>query len=134
MACDEVPMAWRNAAALCTYLYLRPGELDALPWDDVDLEHVIVHVHRATCGRTGRLKEVKTGEARRVPSEAELAPLLARGEEPSGGERRRTVPGSAAEPLRFWPGFGYSAEDGPREAESPRPFSGEGGIRKRQKR
>lgn len=47
-----------------------------LTWDDVDLEHGIVHVHRATCGRTGRLKELKTGEARRGPIEPELLPML----------------------------------------------------------
>jgi integrase len=59
------------------YLYLRPGELDALTLqDDVDLEHGVVHVHRATCGRTGREKVVKTGDTRRVAIEAELVPLL----------------------------------------------------------
>ncbi len=85
LACKEVPLAFRRAAALCMYLYLRPGELDALTGGDVDLEHGIVHVHRATCGRTGRLKEVKTGEARRVPIEPELTPLLEVMHAESGG-------------------------------------------------
>jgi len=86
LECEDVPLTWRRAAALCVYLYLRPGELDALTWDDVDLEHGIVHVHQATCGRTGRLKDVKTGEARRVPIESELVPMLAAMHSESGGQ------------------------------------------------
>ncbi len=76
VTCKDVPLAWRRSVVLCVYLYVRPGELDALTWADVDLVHGMVHVHQSTCGRSGRLKEVKTGEARRVPIEPALLPLL----------------------------------------------------------
>jgi integrase len=72
---EDVPLAWRRAFALSVYLYVRPGELAALTWQDVDLVHGMVHIHRSVCGQTGRLKEIKTGETRRVPIEPTLMPL-----------------------------------------------------------
>jgi len=82
----EVPLEWRRACALAVYLYLRPGELDALTWPDVDLVHGVVHIHCSTCGTTGRVKEIKTGETRRVPIEPALLPLLEAMHEQAGGE------------------------------------------------
>jgi integrase len=74
--CDDVPMGWRRLVALAVYLYLRPGELEALEWEDVDLEHGIIHVHRATDHENGGSKSTKTGASRRIPIEPPLLPLL----------------------------------------------------------
>jgi integrase len=42
-----VPMEWRRLAALSTYFYCRPEELEVLEWPDIDLDHATVHIHRA---------------------------------------------------------------------------------------
>jgi integrase len=79
VSCERVPLRWRRVFALGAYLYVRPGELEALRWQDVDLEHGIIHVHRAIdCVRApGVVKPTKTKLARKVPIEAAIAPLLA---------------------------------------------------------
>ena len=46
LACDEVPLNWRRMTALAIYTFLRTGELRALRWEDIDLEHGVIHVHR----------------------------------------------------------------------------------------
>jgi integrase len=33
--------------AIATYLYARAGEVNALRWEDVDLERAIVHLHQS---------------------------------------------------------------------------------------
>jgi integrase len=71
-----VPLRWRRLYALAAYLYLRPGELAALEWKDVQLEHGYVHVHQALDIRTGRVKPTKTGITRKVPIRPTLRPLL----------------------------------------------------------
>jgi len=78
LACEDVPTRWREIYALSIYLYLRPGELAALEWNDVDLEHGIVHVHQALDLSAGRLKGTKTGVTRKVPIHPSLKPLLER--------------------------------------------------------
>lgn len=74
--CPEVSLRWRRVVALLVYLYPRPGELRELRWDDVDLEHRVVHIHQAHDRVTGQVKETKTSRPRRVPIEPELLPLL----------------------------------------------------------
>ena len=76
IACEHLPLRWRRVFALATYLYLRAGELNALRWDDVDLDRGVVLVHQSANRLTGELKTTKTAMARRVPIEKELAPLL----------------------------------------------------------
>lgn len=92
-------MAWRRAFALSVYLYVRLGELDALMWDDVDLVHGVIHVHRSTCGRTGRLKEIKTGETRRIPIEPALLPLLEAMQRETDGRGKIAPMGGIADDL-----------------------------------
>jgi integrase len=76
LACEDISIAWRRAVALSVYLYVRPGELRALRWEeDVDIERTIAHVHRSI-DREGEAKTTKTGLTRRVPIEAPLLPLL----------------------------------------------------------
>ena len=37
-SCERVPREWRELYAVACYLYLRPGELRALLWTDVDFD------------------------------------------------------------------------------------------------
>ncbi len=76
LACDAVPVAWRRMFAITTYLFARAGEVNALTWDDVDLEREIAHIHGSVNRRTGEAKTTKTGTSRRVPIVAPLLPLL----------------------------------------------------------
>ena len=76
VSCERVPLAWRRMFAIATYLYARAGEVNALRWEDVNLERGVVHIHQSANRRTGALKSTKSGEARRLPIERELLPLL----------------------------------------------------------
>jgi integrase len=85
LGCATLPLRWRRLYALAAYLYLRPGELAALEWSDVDLEHGLVHVHQSLDLRTGRVKATKTGITRRVPLPLALRPLLETMKKSAGG-------------------------------------------------
>ena len=63
---EAVPLEWRRMFAVTTYLYARAGEVNALRWEDVDLERGVVHVHASVNRDTGTRKSTKTGDARRV--------------------------------------------------------------------
>lgn len=76
VSCEAVPLRDRRLYAVATYLYARPGELEALEWDDLDLDRGTVHIHRAVHYDTGETKPVKTQEARRFSVERNLLPLL----------------------------------------------------------
>ncbi len=78
VSCERVPLRWRRVFALGAYCYARPGELEALRWEDVDLEHGVMHIHRAVdCVRApGVVKSTKTKLARKVPIEPALLPML----------------------------------------------------------
>ena len=80
----DAPLAWRRAFAVATYLYLRRGELDALEWTDVDLEHRRVHVTKARQA-DGTIGAPKNGTSRVVPVEETLLPLLVAMHQESGG-------------------------------------------------
>ncbi len=76
VSCERVPMRWRRLFAVAVYTYTRAGELAALEWGDVDLDHGAIHVHRAKDETRKRTKATKTDEARRIPIEPTLAALL----------------------------------------------------------
>lgn len=77
VACPDVPLAWREAHAVAAYMYLRPSELRALLWADVDLEHGRVLITKAWSYRDGAIKAPKTRSGvRLVPIHPELLPLL----------------------------------------------------------
>src|SRR5690606_17339349 len=79
MACEAVPIEWRELHALAAFTYLRPGELRELRWMDVDLEHGTINVTRAWDSREGRVKPPKSRNGvRTVPIEPSLLPLLRR--------------------------------------------------------
>ncbi len=88
LACEEVPLRWRELYALQAYLFLRPGELAALDWDAVHLEHGYVGVHQSLDLETGEVKTPKTKAGRKVPIPLALRPLLDRLRERHGGEGR----------------------------------------------
>jgi integrase len=71
-----VPARWRRLFALAVYTFMRAGEIAALDWSDVDLDHRTIHVHRSTDRTRDRTKATKTDVARRIPIEPALVPLL----------------------------------------------------------
>lgn len=89
VSCDRVPLRWRRLFALAVYTYARAGELTALQWDDVDLEHATIHIHRSTDHKRENAKATKTDTARRVPIEPELLPLLKALHEEAKGRKPR---------------------------------------------
>jgi integrase len=78
VACESLPLRWRRLYALLVYTYLRPNELAALRWRDVDLEVGLLHVTRAWDYKRDRLKDYPKTSAgvRYVPIEVELRALL----------------------------------------------------------
>ena len=87
LACDAVPLEARRLYALALYLYLRPGELAALEWRDVDLVANVVRVTKALDSTTGETKAPKTRNGiRTVPIPATLRPLLEQMHDEARGE------------------------------------------------
>lgn len=70
-----IKIHWRRAYAISTYAYVRAGELEALTWGDVDVEHRTISVNKGVQS-DGTIGPPKNGEARTVPIEETLAPLL----------------------------------------------------------
>jgi integrase len=64
VTCERVPIRWRQLFAVAIYTYTREGELEALEREDIDLDHLIIHVHRAIDRRRGQVKETKTNNPR----------------------------------------------------------------------
>lgn len=76
--CETIPVEWRQACALALYTGLRPGELHALLWSDVDLVGRTISVSKALDG-TGATKAPKTLHGQRtIPIHEHLLPMLAR--------------------------------------------------------
>lgn len=80
VACMRVPRRWREVYTVATYLYVRPEELEALVWSDVDWVGEKITVSKSVDGRTHEPKSsVKSPSAvREVPIEPELLELLER--------------------------------------------------------
>lgn len=75
--CEAIPLDFRTAYALALYTGLRPNELRALTWGDVDLAAGVVRVSKAWDPETKEIKPPKTGEGTRVvPLRPELAAVL----------------------------------------------------------
>ena len=86
MACEDVPLEWRELYAVACHLFLRPGELRSLLWSDVDFTAGVVHVTKAYDEDSETVKAPKTRNGiRDVPIPPTLVPLLkrmAKGREP----------------------------------------------------
>jgi integrase len=104
VSCGEVPLQWRRIVVLMVYLYPRPGELRELRWEDVDLEHGIIHVHQATDRVTQKAKATKTERARRFNIEPALLPLLRAMHDARESERVIDLPSDRdlARGFRLW--------------------------------
>jgi integrase len=89
LGCAEVPLRWRRLFAVAVYTYMRAGEIDAIQWPDLDLDHDTMHIHRSMDTRRGKgMKTTKSNAARRVPIEPALLPLLRAMHAESGGKGR----------------------------------------------
>lgn len=76
--CEAVPLAARRLYALALYLGLRPGELRALTWGDVDAAAGSVTVSKAWDHAAQKMGPPKTEAGHRTfPIHPELLPLLA---------------------------------------------------------
>jgi integrase len=76
MDCARVPARWKRLVMLATYLYVRVGELEALEWNAVDVEHGYVLIHQSAHADTGVVQPTKTKDVRKVPIDPNLLPLL----------------------------------------------------------
>jgi integrase len=74
--CSEVPLAYRRLVTVAIYTFMRASELQALRWQDVNLDNRTIHVHRALNRRTGATKGTKGRVARRLPMHPHLVPVL----------------------------------------------------------
>jgi integrase len=87
LASDKVPLRWRQMYAILAYAYLRPSELKALDWSDVDLLAGTLHVTKAWDHERARIKAPKSeAGVRYVPIEPTLLPLLKALHEAAGGK------------------------------------------------
>jgi integrase len=78
VSCEGIKIAFRTLYAVAVYTYARSNELAALTWDDVDLEHGVIHITKSIDRETREVKGTKTGTTRRLPIEPALAPVLLR--------------------------------------------------------
>lgn len=86
VACTGVPLFRRRCYALAIYAYLRPGELEAIAWDDIDLARETMQVRRSVDRETDAATSPKAGRARATFAiEPELLPLLRAMHKESGG-------------------------------------------------
>lgn len=71
------PLRRRRAYAIAIYMYLRPAELEALTWEDIDLARGQVTIQRSIDRESGVAGSPKAGRAR-APHDIEptLMPLL----------------------------------------------------------
>src|SRR5579862_7564285 len=69
-----LPAADRGLWATALYAGLRMGELQALDWADIDLEHNLIHVRRSWDRQAGFIEPKSRAGKRRVP----LTPTTAR--------------------------------------------------------
>ncbi len=89
LACPRVPLRYKRLIALSVYLYCRAGELEALQWSALDLDHGVIHVHQAMdrYRDIGVVRHTKGKEARRYSLEPAVLPLLRQLREEAGGTR-----------------------------------------------
>lgn len=82
---------WARLFTLAIYLMMRAGELRALRWEHIDLEHRVITVKFAAVPKTAGRKEKapKNGTVRRYEIPAAVLPLLTLMREEAGGEKAR---------------------------------------------
>jgi integrase len=76
-ATSAAPVTFRQVCAVALYTGLRPGELRALTWADVDLGARTISVSKAIDSETDEVKPPKTRQGQRIiPIHDALVPLL----------------------------------------------------------
>ncbi len=78
LACEAVPLDWRELYAVTAYTYMRYGELGALHWQHVDMEHGAISIVQNFKRREGKAGVTKSDDARVIPIHPNLRPLLQR--------------------------------------------------------
>lgn len=77
VACENIPIEWRRTYAIAAYTGLRPNELRALTWGDVDLEAGCMNVSKAFDTVAADTKKTKSAAGQRVvPFPAPLRAVL----------------------------------------------------------
>lgn len=78
VTCERVPLRRRRAWALAVYMYLRPGESEALCWPDIDRDNETYTIRRGVDRERGNaLKPPKNRTARSTADlEEALVPLI----------------------------------------------------------
>jgi integrase len=93
LPCERVPIRWRLLFTVAVYPYARAAELEALECEDIDLEHRLIHIHRAIDrSKDGKVKSTKTNNPRRIPIEPALMPLLVTLKREATGRRLLSMP------------------------------------------
>lgn len=85
---EAVPLEWRRLVVLAVYLGARTGELEALEWSDIDLDHGKINIHRSMDRVRGVLKSTKSDNPRTFTMEPTLLPLLRSMHAAAGGSGR----------------------------------------------
>jgi integrase len=77
LACDAVPLHFRQLYAIALYTYFRPGEIASLTWASVAFETQSISVSDTRDWTTGKNKAPKTRKGRRtIRIKEHLLPLL----------------------------------------------------------
>lgn len=87
VSCEAIPLVRRRCYAIGVYNYLRPAELEALRWEDVDLARETIQIRRGIDRERKVEKAPKAGRAR-APFDLEqaLLPLLRAMRAETGGQ------------------------------------------------
>ncbi len=90
VSCTQVRLKRRRAYAIALYLYLRPGELEALEWIDFDLDHEITTIQRSLDRVRGNAAKAPKNRQARLPCalEPHIMPVLRAMHRESGGVGR----------------------------------------------
>lgn len=84
VSAPRVPVVWRTAHAVAAYTYVRPSELRALRWIDVDFEHSLIRVARTWSYVDKAERAPKTrGGVREIAIADALLPVLRRMRRPA---------------------------------------------------
>ena len=76
ISCRRIGRRYRQLYAVAVYVLARGGEIEALTWDDVNLEHRVISITKAVDKGTRIVTSTKSKVSRRVPIEPNLLPLL----------------------------------------------------------
>ncbi|MBC7171898.1 MAG: tyrosine-type recombinase/integrase [Polyangiaceae bacterium] len=91
LAAEKVVPEFHPIFATMAFTGMRPGEVTALRWSDVDLKSRVIRIRRGQF--RGEVKETKTGKTRRVAIPEELVSVLERHRASLDGQRRGDNPG-----------------------------------------